>query len=365
LSELEIGKINEFEILVYYNELYNRQANDINNAQCTFSREKNKEHHNVEMTYNQAVENAKNKHNYEKIVNTHNSVLFYEIFNQRIKTMHERAESAIMDEEETASAEKGSERKEPLIIKPLIIKHDELEHIFFKLEKQVKSYIASVKKVSSDDGHEVDIIDLSEFLLLTHIITAICAFNSYDIKDKKDVQDYLNKLNAVNNRLMREVLLGFNKLILKHRLKDYSDNEYLGNKFNLFLQRVIYNSMLYLYIIERNSKEQFILDELELFALNLFNNVYVPDANFEQYIIDALGSNDQIFYSRSSIIHLKNKYADLLNNWQRNGMYLKIAHSGFCKIVNSNQQMIKYKSIYGITSMPKGKIKHLINKANL
>lgn len=368
LSALEVGKINEFEILDYYNELYQRQTNAINNTnnkQNHTSSEKSQDH-DVEMTYDQAVENAKNRHNYEKTVNTHNSVRLWETFSQLLKARQESTENEIMDEEETASSEVGRERKEPIIRKIEVKTHDELERIFFKLEKQVKSYISTVKKVSADSDHEVDIIDLSEFLLLTHIITAICAYNSYDFKDKMNIPDYLRKLKDLYNRLMREVLSEFNKLIVKHRLKDFSDNEYLNDKLSDFRLRVIYNSMLYFYLIDRNSSERFISDDMSILSLNLFTYLSPPDDKFNQYIIDASESNNELLFSHSGVIQLKNKFISLLDTIESNENYFKIGHSGFCLVLDYFENKVKYKCVFGINLIGKGELKkHTLKTSQL
>ena len=115
--------------------------------------------------------------------------------------------------------------------------------------------------------------------------------------------------------------------------------------------------MQYLYIIERNSKEQFILNEIELLALNLFKKLGIPGDEFNQYIIDSSNLNNEILFSPAGVINLKNKYLKLFLSINDNDKYFWLGHSGFCISLDINHDIIKYKSVFNINNISRLKLK--------
>ena len=106
IGALEIGKINEFQLISYFN--------DLNSIETSNTKSSSKSSKNIipkepivhsEMTYEEAVEASKNKEASTKLSKTHNAIRFWEVISQLFKDKKEKENDELNDEEEDGSAE--------------------------------------------------------------------------------------------------------------------------------------------------------------------------------------------------------------------------------------------------------------------
>lgn len=116
LTSLESGTINEFEIIDFINDL--NKSKDTSLSSKATRGGSSREHKGVEdisvaeMSYNEAVEAARDNQKSEIIVRGHSSIRLWETISRLFQEKHKNVGEELMDEEEEGSAESSRERKE-------------------------------------------------------------------------------------------------------------------------------------------------------------------------------------------------------------------------------------------------------------
>jgi hypothetical protein len=363
ISAIEGGAINEFEIIEFINNLrkkeneqgyspgakHSSQANTIENPESSAS----------EMTYEEAIAAAKEKGNYESIAKTYSSTRLWEAISQLFKEKQASVDDEIMDEEEQtqANAVKGKDRKTVIIEnQPIQIKDiDHFHRMIFSANKMVEEYKQVLNNITYKSDHEIDKIDLSQFLLVTHIFTVVCNFMEYKFVKKADSfkwQDYLSKLYTQS---MMDILVAFSKLFLKFNEKKFENNQYEEAILKGYIQKASYHLWVYLHLIERKVRAEVVTEKVELVGLNLLHYLGKPDSLFEIYLRNMSASYNKMYFNPDNVIRLCDRIKGINSHSEFVENYFFLNNLGICKIIEEKGLQIVYKSLYGknITSATK------------
>ncbi len=362
INGLETGTVNEFEILAYLNDV--NQVKDLTQSKGTklgARKDKSEDNPTVGMTYDEAVEAAKNPLNREKVVRSHNSVRLWESISKMLSDSIQRRDDELENEEEDGSAEESHLRKNDPPPPRTLAKGMKVEQLVSQVKRLAQQYKASVSRIKTEN-HQIDVIDLVQFLLVTHIITALTYFNKGEAFRQKKGEGYTDpnwqfKLRDTFRFEMKEVLTSFNKLLILCELKrmKHEADEYTESKVLDYRRKTVYNSMLYLHLIDTLNSEPFMNENLELLAFNVFNRLDLTGSKFEQYLDDISRTEDETMFNASSVIHLQNKLEKEFVKLGDNDNFFRIDHSGWCKVKERNEYQVRYKSIYGIGRISKSK----------
>jgi hypothetical protein len=365
INGLETGSINEYEILKYLNDI--NQVKEVTRTRQTgigTREEKENDSPVIEMTYDEAVEASKNPSQRQKIIRTHNSVRLWESISRLLLDNIQRRNDELEDEEEDASAESGNVRKNIAPPFPPQPKGIKVEQLIGQVERLVKKYKTSLTHVINIPDHQIDVIDLVQFLLVTHILTALTHFNDGESFRKKKGVGYLDpqwqfKLRDTFKYLMRDILTSFNKLLIRQTLQesDDSNDQFTVEKLSDYKTKTIYNSLFYFHLIDTLSQESFVRDEIELMAFNLFQGLDLSDSHFDQYLDDISRTEDEVLFNVSAAIHLKDELEEKFIELDNDERYFRIDHSGWCLVKEKNEHEVRYESIYGTFPISMGKYK--------
>ncbi|WP_296619603.1 hypothetical protein [Marivirga sp.] len=352
---LETGALNEFEILAYLNDLNHVKESKSKNQFKIGSKVINEEDSTrVEMTYDEAVEAAKNPLLREKIIRTHNSVRLWESISKLLLEKVQLRSDEIDDEEEEANAETSNDRKEKTPSIPSHPKEIKVEQLISQVENLVNSYKSSLNQIIYKPDHKIDIIDYAQFLLVSHILTTLTYFNDGEAFKTKNSDGYSDpnwqrKLRSVFKYQIKEVLTCFNKLLIKHGLKnsDNSNDKFSEQKLFDYKLKTLSNHMLYIYLIHSLNSETFIIEDLELLTFNLFERLGITESSFEQYLDNISKTDDEELFNVNGAINLRNKLEEKFNSLDENNSFFRIDHSGWCLVKEKNDKNIRYKSIHG------------------
>ena len=362
IYDLEAGSINEFEIIDYCNEINKGRGvsnKNITAAHGSASSQKLENSQESQHTYQEALEALKNKADPEKIINSHHTVRFWDTWQKAFTKIKEVNEDELMGEEDqSGDSSKGNDRK-TIRTGPTFRKNDEILDRMSALKKNIDYYEAQINRISADKSHKIGIIDLSEFLLLSHIMTAICMFSTFENLSEKEMIEGNKKLRNFYKVHMNKILKNFIKLFINHTLESYQSEEVLKDKFNIYLERAINNCMLYFYLLDHmlHEKEEFLREEIRIMALNLFHYNTPPMIGFEQHFnhFNTLDGSRSINFL--ALLKFNDQLIDLYTSANEKPNYIKLPNSGYCQILEKTSNKIRYRSIHGINSISKSELK--------
>jgi hypothetical protein len=223
-------------------------------------------------------------------------------------------------------------------------------------------YLNTLKKYIKHDKSKdeleylIGIIDLSQFLLVTHVLTVVCNFTKFEFKNQKEEHKWSSKLPEFYVHSMLDLLSAFSKYCSKYSFESNIEDEYHNSKFIDLKRKVSYHIWVYFYLILRKSSESVVNDEIELIGLNLLHYIGAPDENFEKYIQLLSSCHQDMYFNPSTIVSLKDRILDLLHSHDLSENFLFLKHSGYCQILSWGSK-IRYKSLYGINSISKAELK--------
>ena len=361
LTSLEGGSINEFEIIEFINDLNrNREASSVKKSRRGKSIGNDKDDDEVsaaEMTYDEAVEAAKDHKKSETIVRGHFSTQLWETISRLFQEKHTNVDNEMMDEEEEGSAESSRERKEADQDKDkVVIKNiDQFRRMINSVTKLADNYIGQLNKICYSTDHKINELDLGNFLLVTHILTVVCNFKEYEF-EKSDVgKSHLRELEQLYSDKMLGILLHFSKLLIKMPFVKYSEDDYQKQKFDEFLPKVGYHFWLYVYLIQHRYWHPVVKDKVELTALNFIHFVGEPDRRFDQYLKILSSAYNDMYFNPIFVV----KYSDqiLATYLNPSGQYIGIDHSGICRVLSNDGKQLKYTSLFMSATVNLSKIK--------
>jgi hypothetical protein len=318
----------------------------------------------AEMTYDEALEAAKDPKKSETIVRGHSSTQLWETISRLFQEKHINVDEELMDEEEEGIAERSRERQEADQDKDkVVIKNvDHFRRIINSVTKLANNYIDQLNRICYSTNHKINELDFSNFLLVTHILTVVCNFKEYEFEKSDDGKSHIKELEQFYTDKMLEILQHFSRLLIKLPIVEYSDEDYQKQKFDEFFPKVGYHFWLYLYLIQHRSCNvqhrsfhDVVKDKVDLMAFNLIHFVGEPDRGFDQYLKRlSSGYNDMYFNPMSAI-----RFSDqMLESYLKpNGQYIGIDHSGICRVVSNDGKQLKYTSLFMSATINISKLK--------
>lgn len=361
IGALEIGKINEFKLLSYLNDLNSNAT--VSNSKSSFNSANNsfppEPLVHSEMTYEEAVEASKNKESSTKLSKTHNTIRIWEVISQLFKDNIEKENEELNDEEEDGSAEKSNERPSTNRVKTnQEIKDDsQTRKIILQTEKLTKDFIDTIQKITQDKNHLINEISLVQFLVVTHIITVIHYFTEYDLPYNEKTKRYKGYthnewkkiLVSKYHDLIKVNLETFGYFILSHQFEDVSDNEIRRSKMEDYKQKVICHIIIYHYLVHKNKPENPLSQSLDLVCLNLFHKLGLPDEHCDEYINSIIKSNFKTKYFPYNVLKLKMKLIADFNKIDSKNKHFFHNQYGVCLILEKTSSKIYFKSLLNTT----------------
>ena len=351
ISALEMGEINEFKLLTYINDIQSGKARTESNISKPFG---TSDRNNIsktipdKTTYGEAVKAAENYEDYDKVLRSHTASRLWETLSYLFKDKSETQDDALMDEEEEASAEVSRDRND---INAKIPSHkvedkNAANRILNSIKKLVNNYIKGLKSNYHKSEYSYGVIEFSQFLLVTHILTAICYFPKYDLNEKLKEFNWKQLLMEYFIKLMRDTMLEFSKLLILQSKRSNPDSEYESQKLEKYANDAIYNSILFIYLIQRQTSEKVILDQLDLIALNLFEYLGVPDHGFSDYINKVFKINEEMPNSTGALIEMCDQYLESYKTLDQQENFVKLDRLGICLIKDRDRE-IRYTGVFG------------------
>ncbi|MHA1168784.1 MAG: hypothetical protein ACTSRU_13230 [Candidatus Hodarchaeales archaeon] len=361
LTSLEGGTINEFEIIEFINDLNKSRESSSRSrtlqGKSSSGNEDDDEISAAEMTYDEAVEAAKDQQRSEVIVRGHSSTRLWETISRLFQEKHTSMGEELMDEEEEGSAERSRDRNEAdqdqdkVVVKTI----DHFLRMIKSVTKLADNYIGQLNRICFKTDHQIDELDLGNFLLVTHILTVVCNFKEYEFAKDEDAESHLKELEQLYTGKMLKILEHFTKLLIKLPFVRYRENDYQKQKFDEFLPKVGYHFWLYVYQIQRKSWHQVIRDKAELVALNFLHFVDEPDKGFDQYLKTLSAAYNDLYFNPLSVVRYSNQI--LGSYFKPDGQYIGIDHSGICRIISDNGKEIEYHSLFARSRISHSKYK--------
>lgn len=365
LSSLEEGTINEFEIIEFINDLNkSREASSVIRSVRGKSSEDDDEVSAAEMTYDEAVQAAKDPKKSETIVRGHSSTQLWETISRLFQEKHTNVDEELMDEEEEGSAERSRERKEADQDKDkVVIKNiDHFRRIINSVTKLADNYIGQLNRICYSTAHKINELDFGNFLLVTHILTVVCNFKEYEFEKSDDGKSHIKELEQLYTDKMLEILQYFSRLLVKLPLIEYSDEDYKKQKFDEFFPKVVYHFWLYLHLIQNRSWNvqhrsfyDVVKDKVELMALNFLHFIGEPDRGFDQYLKRLSSAYNDMYFNPISVKRFSDQ---ILGSYLHpNGQYIGIDHSGICRVISNDGRQIEYTSLFLHSKIDYSKLK--------
>lgn len=355
-NALEIGKINEFQLMQYLNIAGDREQ-EVTTTKAVGTRIEKEDQPDIHanLTYAEAMELSKNKDMESKLITQHNSVQFWHSLSSVFRQRYEAAQESVVDEEELGSAEKSHERQsEKEEVERVIHVKDSAEsnRILGRSEHLAKQYVRAVESTLSDKELELNEVVYCQFLLVGHILTAVLQFNTYELPRNKQgkytlytPERWQEILQGKFHDIMQDVLVTFAKLCLTHRTVEAED-EFRDNYLQKYVDEVIANVILYHYFINRSSPENTLMDITDLACLTIFNRLGFPKEEvLDQLEVLAKSEAQELFdirRVRQVLRRLQAKEA-LMNSKEG---YLMHPVFGACKEYRRDAKEIYFKSIY-------------------
>lgn len=368
LTSLEGGTINEFEIIEFINDLNKRrEVSSVIRTRSEKSTSKDDDDNEIsaaEMTYDEAVEAAKDRKKAETIVRGHSSTQLWETISRLFQEKHTNVDEELMDEEEEGSSERSRERKEADQDKDkVIVKNiDHFRRIINSVTRLADNYVGQLNRICYSTNHEINELDFGNFLLVTHILTVVCNFKEYEFEKSDGGKSHQKELKHLYSEKMLEILVHFSKLLVRKPLVKYREDDYQKLKFDEFLPKVGYHFWLYLYLIQNNSIQaqhrsfhDVVKDKVYLMAYNFIHFVGAPFKGFDQYLQTLSSAYNGMYFNPIFVV----KFSDqiLIPYLNPNGQYIGIDHSGICRVINNNGKHIEYASLFSRGNIAQSQLK--------
>jgi hypothetical protein len=356
IGALEIGKINELEILNYINDLHSSDTSHKTEptSGASSSDSKNEITAHPEMTYEEAMKASKNQDLADKISQTHNAIRIWEVISQLFKEKLTHSLEELNDEEEDASVSVSNERTQLRNENTTRKLTDESQcnALLRRTDRLTQDYLHTLNKINSDKETKINEIHLCQFLLVTHILTAIHHFMDYDLSFKNNKTSVFNSLTwtrALSNTYstqLRSILNMFAKFVHTHSEELITGNELRELKMFEYKQKVLSHILIYHYLINQNKADNPHSQSLDLACLNIFDKLGLPDSESDKYIkLIAKTSTTQLF-NYNSVLRLKSSLVHLYEDLKDNENYFREKYRGICLILEKTYTKAYYKSIF-------------------
>jgi hypothetical protein len=355
IGALEIGKINEFQIMTYMNDLSSKEnSHPKNQASPNSSKifDKVPEVHS-EMTYSEAVEASKNQESNAKLAQTHNTIRIWQTIARLFLDKNESNNEALNDEEEEGSITVSNDRKAPIEdSEPTKISDNAAATKTLRnTEKLASDFVKALQNNNTDKVIKINEVSLCQFLVVSHIITAIHYYTSYELafdNDKNKYKGYTPEewkkiLRSSYHSIMQDVIIAFARFILSHELEDYSKNEHNEIKMQVYIQTALKHIIIYNYLINGNVLENTHSQITDLACLTIFKKLGVNDENFSEYVESISKSNSEVYFNFRSVLQLNKKLKEMQSNKDKRMFYHKTF--GVCLVKETTSSRIKFRSI--------------------
>jgi len=356
LGPLEIGKKNEFEILNYLNDLNSPDTTSQSPAKSTGSIHNATKEITVhpEMTYAEAMNASKNKELVDKISHIHNSIRIWEVISQLFKEKENYITSEINDEEEDASVAFSNERNQSnnIISARTIGIESECKALLRRTERLTEDYIKTLNKINSDKEIKINEVHLCQFLLVTHILTAIHHFTDYELTFNKRKNEsfshetWSKTLENTYSTLIQKILVSFSNFIFNHDKDLISGNDLRELKMNDYKEKVISHILIYHFLINQNKADNPHSQTLDLVCLNIFDKLGLPDRESEKYIELIANTNTTQLFNFNSVFRLKSSLINKYEHLAQNDNYFREKYRGICYFLEKTPTKAYYKSIF-------------------
>ena len=358
IGALEIGKINEFEILNYINDLHSndsRKTTKTNGFSVQQDAMKEITAH-PEMTYAEAMSASRDRELGDKLSQTHNSIRIWEVISQLFKEKELHKTNEMNDEEEDASASISNDRKS-FINESYIreLKDDsQCNSLLNKTERLSNDYIKSLNIIDRDKDSMINEVGFCQLLIVTHVLTAIHHFLDYDvefsIKKKReggfDSESWRKKLMYNYSTQVRDILNVFGKFIIKHNVEDLIGNDLREFKMKNYQQKVLSHVLIYHYLINQNKEDNPHAQSLNLVCLNLFDKLGLPDEDSDHYIEQISKTGTIQLFNFSNVLKLKKQLINTYKNLSDSSSFFREKHRGICFILGKTESSVFYKSLF-------------------
>ena len=364
LNDLEIGKINEFQILDYINNL-RPSSKDIKvietqkDGNGNVYRISSDQAEKFEMTYEQAIEAAKNKESGAKIAQTYGVIQIWGMISKLLRDESEKKTEEINDEEELASAIEGAKRT-VYISKDKNIKeiktNAEADKLITKTKQIVADYIKSLDKISRDKFNSINEISLCQFLVISKVLTVILNFTEYKFPTKKENQIRDDKLYTPDKWkkitksyyaiLMKEMLIPFAKLFITNNTELIEDDEMREMKLKEYSNSMICDLTIYLSLIYQSVNEKQLQQTLDLTYINIIDNLNSSLNGFDEHIKLLSESSVGTYFSVTKVISIKKRLLEEYKNLEKKDNYFRHPQLGICSILEKDLNKIVFKSLF-------------------
>ncbi len=355
IGALEIGKINEFQIMTYLNDLSSKENSQ---TKIPISLHSNKTYTKVpevhsEMTYGEAVAASKNQESNAKLVQTHNTIRIWQTIARLLLDKHESNNEELNDEEEDGTPSVSNDRKAPIEdnLPTKINDNAVANQILRNTDKLATDFVKAMQNSHTDKVLKINEVSLCQFLVVSHIITAIHYYTNYELpfdKEKNKYKGYTpdewkKMLRNSYHKIMQDVIVAFARFVLSHELEDYSKNEYNGLKMNVYIQTVVKHLVIYNYLINRNVSENTHSQITDLACLTIFKKLGLYDENFSDYVESISKSNSEVYFNFRGVMQLNNRLNEMQLNKDKKIFYQE--NFGVCLVKESYSSRVKYRSI--------------------
>ncbi|MEX0981045.1 MAG: hypothetical protein WDZ47_03040, partial [Bacteroidales bacterium] len=361
LTSLEGGIINEFEIIEFINDLNKSRKAESEKirlgGKSSSENENNDDISAAEMTYDEAIDAAKDQQSSEVIMRGHSSTRLWETISRLFQEKQTNVGEELMDEEEEGTAEKSRDRKEANQDQEIVVikNIDHFRRMINSVTKLADNYIGQLNKISYKPDHQISELDLGNFLLVTHVLTVVCTFKEYEFAKEEDAKSHLKELEQLYTNKMLGILEHFTKLLVKKPITKYDQNDYQKQKFDEFFPKAGYHFWLYVYLIQHRSWHQAIRDKAELAAMNFLHYFGAANNGFDQYLKFLSSAYNDMYFNPNSVVSLIDQI--LLKYIKPDGQYIGIDHSGICRVLSKDNDEIYYSSLFANGRISYGKLK--------
>jgi len=354
-NALEIGKINEYELMGYLNIVRpNEKEREFNSSSGSILKPAQDTSSN--MTYAQAMEASKNKSLESKITSQHSSVQFWQSINTVLKQRFEGVQNALADEEEDADATTSKDRQtDSDEVKRVIEVRDtkESNRILNRTLSLAENYKKALQVATRDTVLEINEITFCQFLLVGHVLSAIHHFNDYDLpKDKKgNYTTYTpEKWNIISDgrysMLMNEIINEFAKMCLSHQFIETREDSFRQNQLNEYKKDVLANLLLYHFLINKNSDRNPMIDSTDLSCLTIFKILGFPEEKTIERLELISKSESVELFNIERVKKLQKRLKTIQLNIDNKNGYFQHPTKGVCQIYGKKKSILKYMSIY-------------------
>lgn len=355
-NALEIGKINEYELMGYLNIISSDEKKRVFNSSSGSITKPVVQEASGNMTYAQAMEASKNKNLESKITSQHSSVQFWQSINTVLKLRFEGVQNSLADEEEDADAESSKDRvSDSQEVKRVIEVRDlgEPDKILNRTRSLAENYKKALQVATRDADLKINEITFCQFLLVGHVLSAIHHFNDYNLpKDEKGKYTVYtpDKWKVVcqghYSTLMNDLINEYAKMFLSHQFTETREDSYRQNQLNEYKEDVLANLLLYHFLINKNSDRNPKVDATDLACLTIFKVLGFPKEKTIERLERISKSESVELFNFEQVKKLHKRLANIAANIDIKKDYFQHPTRGVCRIYEENKSLLKYKSIY-------------------